>query len=121
MVFVYEAPLFQWDCVLKGFLSGSLIVGSLVNPYGFSLQSILFLTGFLVFLDGIIYVEKDASVGITILTLIIGGLTAGILTILGLSLMYMILIFLITLIYYLFICREWLKRTTKRVPRVRRK
>lgn len=48
-----EAPLIGWGPLIKGFIAGALIAGSIVNPFGAFIQAVLFIIGVVVFIEGL--------------------------------------------------------------------
>jgi hypothetical protein len=88
---------------LKGFLSGSLMAGGLFIPYGAALQAILFIIGFLVFLDSVIPANKGIYVITTIFFLLIGTIIEFVLAATNITAasLWFILMFLLTVVIYL--------------------
>jgi hypothetical protein len=78
------SPLLQRIPILKGFLSGSLLVAGIANPFGIPLQAVLFFGGILVFIDGIMP-NGEVSIVATVLASFLGGLASFLAALEGLS------------------------------------
>ena len=100
-------PLFQGIPITKGFLAGSLVTAGILSPFGWVVQVILLAAGILVFIDAIIP-EGEVSIIATILAAILGGFSSALVTILGISLPWIVGIVIASIIIYYF------KRTKKR-------
>lgn len=87
---------------LKGFLSGSLMAGGLFVPYGAVLQAILFIIGFLVFLDSVIPVNRGIYVITSVFFLLTGAVIEFILAATNITAAstWVIILFLLTLVIH---------------------
>ncbi|RLB32406.1 MAG: hypothetical protein DRH12_19535 [Deltaproteobacteria bacterium] len=92
-------PLIDWSSSIKGFLSGSLMVGGVVNDYGTIIQIVIFITGFLLFLDIFLTVGKELYVVVIIMSMFSGGMLTLFLSLTGYSLFYMVMVFSAVLLY----------------------
>lgn len=89
--------------VLKGFLSGSLLVGSVVNPYSIIIQLIMFLVGAAVLMHALLLYGKHTHPATTVFMAVIGGVLSILLTVTGYAHFYLALIFSITVLLYIYI------------------
>ena len=92
--------LISWKSVLKGFLSGSLIVGSIINPFGI-VSILLFIIGAYVFIDTVIPFGEDPYPVLTVICAFIGSVIVFIISYSGLAVPYMALVVVITILLYL--------------------
>lgn len=101
---VESVPIVGKISALKGFLSGSLMAGGLFVPYGAALQAVLFIIGFLVFLDTIIPANKGLYGVTTIFFLFIGAVIEFALAVADATYAsasaWLIVVFLLTIIIY---------------------
>lgn len=93
---------------LKGFLSGSLIMGSIINPYSIIVQVVLLIIGFLMLLDAILIFGKNVHPATTSAMAVTGAVVAVLFTLLGYIHLYLsVMIFLSILLYVcMFAARE---------------
>jgi hypothetical protein len=88
---------------LKGFLSGSLIIGSVINPYSIIIQLIMFLVGVAVLMHALLLYGKNIHPATTVSMAIIGGVLSILFTFIGYAHFYMALIFFVTILLYIYI------------------
>lgn len=97
-------PLVHWKSLLKGVLGGSLVVGGLANPgYGIIIQAILILFGIAILVDGVMVTGKGVFIVICLLFAVIAGAVTLVLSVTGLGTPYLIVVFLVSLLFYLWI------------------
>ena len=91
-----------WDLksVLRGFLSGSLVVGSIINPAGIA-SVMIFLIGIYAFIDTLFPYGKNSYPVLTVVFFIIGSFVVLFFTFSGWVLPYMAAIIVVTIIMYI--------------------
>jgi hypothetical protein len=85
-------PLVSW---------GSLLVGGLVNDFGIIIQLILVVFGFLIIFDGVMVTGKGVFIVICLISAIIGGAAALVLSATGLGTPYLTAAFIIAFLMYM--------------------
>ena len=89
---------------LKGFISGSLIIGGAINPFNIVIQILLIVVGILVLMDALLMYGKNVFPATTTIAAILGAVLAVIFTLIGYSsyfLSLMMFIFVVLYLYYL--------------------
>ena len=69
---VRETPLTSWAVALKGLVSGSLILGSLLNPIMLPLQIIFFIAGVAIAIDSAIPYGRPNFMATLSITFVVG-------------------------------------------------
>lgn len=95
------APLIGWTAILKGFLSGCLVAGGIMNPYGFIMQAVLFVIGMLIFLDALFPYSAPIFPIETSIFFIIGAVVSYVFAISDLIEMLFVVVLIATLLVYL--------------------
>ena len=97
-----HGPLVHGFPVIKGFLCGSLLAGSLLAPYGILAQVALFIIAALIFLDSMFLFNKELHL-LSFLVAVVVGFFVGLLSVL-ISLLspYLLIIFIAMAIVYLY-------------------
>ncbi|RLJ07851.1 MAG: hypothetical protein DRP16_02630 [Candidatus Aenigmatarchaeota archaeon] len=93
-------PLIHWKSIVKGYISGSLIIGAVFNPYGIFIQILLFIIGLAVFFDTIFPLERMMYAVQICLSSIFGGVITLILSLTNQASVYMLFIFIATVLMY---------------------
>lgn len=93
-------PLWDASSALMGFLSGGLMSAGIFAAYGIFVQSLLFLLGFLIFLDSVIPRGEDVYIATTFIFLVIGAAVSLALSILRIELLFVIAVFLLAIMVY---------------------
>lgn len=93
-------PLVGWKGLLKGILGGSLLVGGLSNSFGLAIQAILFIFGLFIILDGIMVSGKGVFIIICLIGAVVFGTVTLVLSVAGLGVPYMLIIFIGAVILY---------------------
>ena len=94
-------PLVSWRGLLKGILGGSLFVGGFVNSYGFIIQLVLVLFGFLIIFDGVMVTGKGVFIVICLISALIAGAATLVLSATGLGTPYLTAAFIIAFLVYM--------------------
>ncbi len=85
---------------LKGFLSGSLIIGGAINPYSLPVQAILFLIGLVMLLDAYFLYGKDNHPATTSFLALFGAVFSTAFTLLGYAAFYLAVMLFVTALVY---------------------
>ncbi|RLJ07769.1 MAG: hypothetical protein DRP13_03325 [Candidatus Aenigmatarchaeota archaeon] len=93
-------PLIHWKSIVNGYISGSLIIGAVFNPYGIFIQILLFIIGLAVFFDTIFPLERMMYAVQICLSSIFGGVITLILSLTNQASVYMFFIFIATVLMY---------------------
>ncbi len=94
------AALTDMRSVLKGLVSGSFLIGSILNDLGFAVQAALFIIGLLIFLDSIMPFGREAFVLTTVIFAIIGGLVSLVSSLTGGGVYWIIVAVILTVAVY---------------------
>ena len=94
-------PLVSWRSLLKGILGGSLLVGGLVNNFGFIIQLVLVLFGFLIIFDGVMVTGKGVFIIICLISAVIAGVATLVVSAIGLGTPYLTAAFIIAFLVYM--------------------
>ena len=94
-------PLTDLRSIIKGVVSGSLVIGSILNELGFAVQAVLFVIGIIVFLDSIIPFGKEAYILTTVIFVVIGGLLSLVLSLTGLGVYWILIAVILGVAVYL--------------------
>ncbi len=105
-----DVPIVQWKSALKGFLAGSLISGSIANPYGIGIQIVLFVIGLFVFIDTLLPSGKGMYGITTAISAVTGFIITLLLSLFGYSLYYLVFIVIVTILVYMDRFRILLKK-----------
>lgn len=97
-----HGPLVHGSPVIKGFLCGSLLAGSLAAPFGIIAQLALFVIACLIFLDSIFLFNKELHLLSFLLAAIVGFFISLLSTLLALLSPYLLIIFIVMAIVYLY-------------------
>ncbi len=95
------AALTDIRSVLKGLVSGSLIIGSILNDLGFAVQAVLFIIGLLIFLDSIMPFGREAFVVTTVIFAVIGGFLSLLLSLMGSGVYWIAVAVVLAVVVYL--------------------
>jgi len=88
---------------LRGVLAGSLIIGSVTNPYEIPIRLILFLVGLAVLLDALLLFGKNVHPATTSCMALIGAILAVIFTVIEYAHFYLAIMFFVTILLYIYI------------------
>ncbi|NIO23219.1 MAG: hypothetical protein GTN38_04305 [Candidatus Aenigmarchaeota archaeon] len=88
---------------LRGFLSGSLIIGSVINPYSIVIQIILFLVGLAILLDALLLFGRNIHPATTSFMALIGAIITTIFTFINYAHFYLAIIFFVAVILYIYV------------------
>ncbi len=94
-------PLVSWRGLIKGILGGSLFVGGFANNFGFIIQLILVLFGFLIIFDGVMVTGKGVFIVICLLSAIIAGVVTLVISAAGLGTTYLTAAFILAFLIYM--------------------
>lgn len=94
-------PLVSWRSLLKGILGGSLFVGGMVNNYGFIIQLVLVLFGFLIIFDGVMVTGRGVFIVICLISAIIAGVATLVISATGFGTPYLTAAFIIAFLMYM--------------------
>jgi hypothetical protein len=86
--------------VIKGFLSGSLIVGSLINPYGMPVQLFMLIVGLVMIFDALFVFGRDCRPVTTMLSCVLGAIVVSVFTIISCSGLYLAVVFALIILVY---------------------
>ncbi len=92
--------LISWKSIFKGFLAGSLIIGSVINTLGLA-AIILFIIGLYVVLDALFPYGEQPYPVLTVFGVVVGGIIVFVVSLVGPGNFYMISIVIVTLLVYL--------------------
>ena len=95
------AALTNIRSILKGLVSGSLIIGSILNNLGFAVQAALFIIGLFIFLDSIMPFGREAFILSTIIFAVIGGIISIVLSLTGSGIYWIIIVIILAVVVYL--------------------
>ena len=113
--------LFNAVNAVKGVISGSVLFMSIVVPFGFLPRFILFVFGFAIFLNSVLMYDEDIHVFSTFM-----GMAAGILVtiytiIIGQELIWLFLMFVLTVLVYFFQgVTEAMRKGARKIPKINR-
>ena len=93
-------PLVGWKGLIKGILGGSLLIGSLANNFGLVIQAILFIFGLFIIVDGIMVSGKGVFIIICLIATVVFGTVTLVLSVAGLGVPYLLIIFIGAVILY---------------------
>jgi uncharacterized membrane protein YhaH (DUF805 family) len=88
---------------LRGFLSGSLIIGSVINPYSIVIQIILFLVGLAILLDALLLFGRNVHPATTSCMALLGAILAVIFTVIDYAHFYIAIMFFVTVLLYIYV------------------
>lgn len=88
---------------LRGFLSGSLIVGSVINPYSIVIQIVLFLIGLAMLLDSLLLFGRNVHPATTSCMALLGAILVVIFTVINYAHFYIAIMFFVTILLYIYI------------------
>lgn len=92
----------MWSNALKGFLAGSLIIGSVINPLTLPIQIILFIIGILILLDALLLYGKNTHPGTTSVISLIGAVFSILFTALNYVYFYLAIILFVSVLLYIY-------------------
>lgn len=92
--------LFSWKSFLKGLVSGSLLAGGIINPFG-AVSVLLFIIGVYVFIDSVIPFGEQLYPVLTVSGFILGCIFAFVFSFASLGLAYTALVIIITILMYI--------------------
>ncbi len=95
------SPMLQGIPMLKGFLSGSLVVGGVFTTLGPLVQSLMFFTGLFIFIDAVIP-NGEVSVIATTLFVAFGGLSSLMASLSGAMPYWCAAVSLVAVVFYYF-------------------
>ncbi len=99
---ITTVPLVDWSSMLKGFISGCLMAGGLFNPaFGPGVQIILFIVGFVVFLDDVTPSGRGAYIYVSIFSLLLSAFITFFFSVAGYAVPWLVFIAVITAAVYL--------------------
>ncbi len=87
---------------VKGLISGSVLFMSIVIPFGFLPQFILFVFGLAIFLNSVLLYDEDIHVFSTFMGMAVGILITIYMTLIHQELMWLFLMFVFTVLVYFF-------------------
>jgi hypothetical protein len=94
------SPITQGMSGLKGIVAGSLIAGGIINSWGIGIQAILFIVGIVIMVDSCIP-DGRTFILTTVIFAVFGGVITLLVTIVGYSVYYTILIIVAAVLVYL--------------------
>lgn len=109
-MFRRDVPILESKSLLKGFLSGSLMGIGLFNPYGFAAQLILFIIGFVIFLDTVIPAGEAMYAVTATFAAIFGGFISLLSAIFEGVIFYLVLVLILTILVYLYRLRKFTQK-----------
>lgn len=95
-----STPFANRKAILKGLLAGSLMVGALLSSFWFPWRILLFVGGLLIFLDGMLPYGRELHTGSVLAMTIVGGAISLVLTFLGGSTAYLVLVVIVGVALY---------------------
>lgn len=105
-----STPFANKKSILKGIVAGSLMIAALLNDFGTIWRIILFVGGFLVFLEGLFPYGKELHTGTLLLMTIVGGVISLLLTSFYSITAYVVFIILVGAAVYII---SYMKNKTK--------
>jgi len=94
------SPLFQWDPIIKGLLSGGLLAIGVLSQFGIPIQIVLFIVGILIFFDAVIPRDTDISILATVIAMFFSGGISVLSIVFSVDLYWVILLIIGTIINY---------------------
>jgi hypothetical protein len=97
-----HGPLLGGLPLIKGFLCGSLLAGSLAALYGIPAQTVLFVMAALVFLDSLFTFGREIHILGFLASMVIGGAAGLASSLAGLMWPYLLVVFVMLALVYLY-------------------
>jgi|GEM_PF-2229542 len=98
---VHNPPIISFLSAIKGFLGGGFMALAAFTPWDPVGRTVLFLIGFITFVDSVMPVDRKLYAATTVFFFIIGGLAGFFTAISGSGIAYLILLLVIAVIVYI--------------------
>ena len=98
---VHNPPLMNALSAVKGFLAGGFMALAVFTPWDPIGRVVLFIIGFIMFVDAVMPVDRSLYAVTSVLFLIIGGLIGFFTAVAGSGLAYLIVIIIVAIVVYI--------------------